>query len=402
MTETLLKELIQPASTKLVLLVLDGVSGLPYPGEAGTALQVARTPNLDDLAGRSSSGLLDPVAPGITPGSGPAHLGLFGYDPVGCAVGRGVLEALGAGFALRPGDLAIRVNFCTVDAAGVILDRRAGRLPTEENRRVVEKLRRALTVPGDVELFLGTAAEHRAYLVLRGEDLSDVVQETDPQRVGVPPLAASPLAPVAQRTAELLTDIVTQARTVLRDEEAASMLLLRGYSIHRPLPTFQQRYGLRALALADYPMYRGLAALVGMEVPPPRSALQERVAEMGTRWGDKDFYFLHYKKTDSAGEDGDFRRKVTAIEAADAVLPSIVALKPDVLVVTADHSTPCVVRAHSWHPVPVILHSRYCFPDGVPEFSEPACSRGSLGRMPSAFLMQVMLANAGRLKKYGA
>jgi 2,3-bisphosphoglycerate-independent phosphoglycerate mutase len=379
-TETLLKELIQPASTKLVLLVLDGVSGLPYPGEAGTALQVARTPNLDDLAGRSSSGLLDPVAPGITPGSGPAHLGLFGYDPVGCAVGRGVLEALGAGFALRPGDLAIRVNFCTVDAAGVILDRRAGRLPTEENRRVVEKLRRALTVPGDVELFLGTAAEHRAYLVLRGEDLSDVVQETDPQRVGVPPLAASPLAPVAQRTAELLTDIVTQARTVLRDEEAASMLLLRGYSIHRPLPTFQQRYGLRALALADYPMYRGLAALVGMEVPPPRSALQERVA----------------------GEDGDFRRKVTAIEAADAVLPSIVALKPDVLVVTADHSTPCVVRAHSWHPVPVILHSRYCFPDGVPEFSEPACSRGSLGRMPSAFLMQVMLANAGRLKKYGA
>jgi 2,3-bisphosphoglycerate-independent phosphoglycerate mutase len=284
----------------------------------------------------------------------------------------------------------------------VILDRRAGRLPTEENRRVVEKLRRALTVPGDVELFLGTAAEHRAYLVLRGEDLSDVVQETDPQRVGVPPLAASPLAPVAQRTAELLTDIVTQARTVLRDEEAASMLLLRGYSIHRPLPTFQQRYGLRALALADYPMYRGLAALVGMEVPPPRSALQERVAEMGTRWGDKDFYFLHYKKTDSAGEDGDFRRKVTAIEAADAVLPSIVALKPDVLVVTADHSTPCVVRAHSWHPVPVILHSRYCFPDGVPEFSEPACSRGSLGRMPSAFLMQVMLANAGRLKKYGA
>lgn len=402
MTETVLKKLVQPADTKLVLLVLDGVAGLPYPGEAGTALQVARTPNLDRLAGRSSCGLLDPVAPGITPGSGPAHLGLFGYDPVTCTVGRGVLEALGAGFALLPGDLAIRVNFCTVDGSGLIVDRRAGRLPTEDNRRVVERLRQSITVPGDVELFLGTAAEHRAYLVLRGPELSDALRETDPQGTGVPPLTPAALSPQARRTAQMLQDVVAQAQTVLHDEQAANMILLRGYSIHEALPTFEERYGLRALALADYPMYRGLAALVGMEVPAPRSVLQERVTEMGTRWADKDFFFLHFKKADSAGEDGDFRRKVSAVEEADGVLPSVLALGPDVLVVTADHATPCVLRSHSWHPVPMMLHSRYCLPDGVTGFNEIACTNGCLGRMPSALLMQVMLANAGRLRKYGA
>jgi 2,3-bisphosphoglycerate-independent phosphoglycerate mutase len=401
-TETLLKELVQPADTKLVLLVVDGLAGLPYPDHSGTALHAARTPNLDRLAKSSSCGLLDPIAPGITPGSGPAHLGLFGYDPVACAVGRGVLEALGAGFALLPGDLAIRVNFCTVDGSGVVVDRRAGRLPTDENRRVVERLRRSIVVRDGVELFLGTAAEHRAYLVLRGPDLSDAVRETDPQKTGVPPLTPDALEPEAGRSAELLHDFLAQAQTVLRDEQAANMLLLRGYSIHRPLPTFRERYGLRALALADYPMYRGLASLVGMEVPAPRPVLRERVAEMATRWTDWDFFFLHFKKADSAGEDGDFSRKVHVIEEVDAVIPSILALAPDVLVVTADHATPCILRAHSWHPVPLMLHSTYCLPDAVASFDEVACSSGCLGRMPSSLLMQVMLANAGRLRKYGA
>jgi 2,3-bisphosphoglycerate-independent phosphoglycerate mutase len=399
--DALLDGLIQQSDGKILLFVMDGVGDLPYPGAPGTALQAARTPNLDALAARSSCGLLDPVAPGITPGSGPAHLGLFGYDPVRWVVGRGVLEALGAGFSLKPGDLAIRANFCTLDAHGRVTDRRAGRIATQENRRLVAKLRSAADLP-QVDVFIGTAAEHRAYIVLRGGDLSAEIRETDPQKVGVPPLAPEPLSTEATRSAELLKTILGNAREALAGEDRANMLLLRGYAIHRPLPSFRERYGLRAIALADYPMYRGLAALVGMQVSPALPALEDRLAQMASNWTAYDFFFLHYKKPDSAGEDGDFPSKIRAIEHVDMLLPSALELEPDVVVITADHSTPCLLKAHSWHPVPVLLQSKHCLPDGVTEFHERACVTGSLGRMSSKQLMPVMLANAGRLRKYGA
>lgn len=396
----LLKELSQKTPTKILLVVCDGLGGLPDPTTGRTELETARTPNLDRLARGSSLGLATPVAAGITPGSGPGHLAIFGYDPLVHQVGRGVLSALGIDFPLEPSDVAARMNFCTLDDAGRIVDRRAGRIPTEQAALRIEKLR-AIRLPG-VELFVEPEMDYRAVLVLRGPGLGDRLTETDPQRTGVPPLPARGLDAASERTAELVNAFVERARAVLQHDHPANGVLLRGFARRPALPSLRELYQLDPAAIAVYPMYRGLARLVGMEVLPTGKTLADEIATLRASWDRHDFFFVHYKPTDSAGEDGDFARKVRAIEELDALLPDLLALKPDVFALTADHSTPAVMRSHSWHPVPFLLHSPWVLPGTAERFTEREAQRGGLGHFPQAEALSLLLAHAGKLLKYGA
>lgn len=396
-----IQSLIKTNESKIVLLVLDGLGGLPEASTGRTELEAASTPNLDRLAGHSICGLHQPVGPGITPGSGPSHLALFGYDPTEYQVGRGVLSALGIDFDLQPSDVAARGNFCTVDDKGRVTDRRAGRIPTEKNKELCALLRQIAL--DDVQLFVETVKEYRLLLVLRGDDLSPELADTDPQTLGHPPLEPEPLSPRANMTAELVREFLDQARQMLADHLPSNMVLLRGFSQLPGWPSIQEVYGLKAAAIAAYPMYRGVAKLVGMEVLEASTDLEDEFQVLEQEWDRYDFFFLHFKPTDSAGEDGDFDRKVALIEEADAQLPRLLALEPDVVIVTGDHSTPSLLQYHSWHPVPVLLWSRYCRPDGVDHFGERALMRGGLGpTLECVDLMPLALANALRLEKFGA
>ncbi|HEY8496373.1 MAG TPA: 2,3-bisphosphoglycerate-independent phosphoglycerate mutase [Limnochordales bacterium] len=399
-TIDLLKELAVPADTKIVLLVMDGLGGLPHPETGLTELETARTPNLDALARRGSLGLATPVAPGVTPGSAPAHLALFGYDAVKYRIGRGVLSAVGVGLDIKPEDVACRINFATMEN-GVITDRRAGRIPTEEAARLCQRLRE-IRLPG-VEIIIEPEMQYRAVVILRGPGLSEHVSDTDPQVTGRPPLPARALAPEAEATAELVNRFIAEANRVLAGEPRANTILVRGFGRLPAIPSFAELYQLRAAVLAIYPMYRGLAKIVGMTELPAGKSLADQVASLKQAWNDFDFFFIHVKGTDAAGEDGDFDRKVREIEAVDALLPEILALNPDVLVVTGDHSTPAALRSHSWHPVPVLLASRSARANPwVDGFGETACTRGTLGQLRSRDLMGLILAHAQRLKKFGA
>jgi 2,3-bisphosphoglycerate-independent phosphoglycerate mutase len=396
----LLRSLAQPGTAKIILCSLDGLGGLPRPDTGKSELETARIPNLHALASRSACGLLRHVGPGITPGSGPGHLGLFGYDPLRHPVGRGVLEALGIDFHLKPGDVAARGNFCTVDGQGRITDRRAGRISTELCVKLCEKLR-TITVDG-AEIVIEPVKEHRFVLVLRGDGLTGAVSETDPQALGVPPLPARALEPAAARTAVAVNQFVERARPLLRDSVPANMVLLRGFDRQPDIPLFPETFRLRAAAVAAYPMYRGLARLVGMDVLDTGPTFADEIATLARHWDGYDFFFLHYKDTDKAGEDGDFDAKVAALERFDARLPDILALRPDVLAVSGDHSTPSILAAHGWQPVPALVASAYCGADHVSRFTERDCAGGALGLVPAQDLMPVLMANALRLAKYGA
>ncbi len=390
-----------PDGGRIVLVVLDGVGGLPRAGTGKTELETARTPNLDALAGRGSLGMLTPVRPGITPGSGPGHLALFGYDPVRFHVGRGVLSALGIGFPLEVGDVAARLNLASFDDEGNVADRRAGRPSDEEGRRVVERVAEALEMPDGVEVFLRHVKEHRAVLVLRGEGLGSDLDDIDPQETGVPPDPPRPGDEASRRTADIVMDLLERARAILGDEEAVHGFLARGFARYERYPSVEERFGLRAAALARYPMYRGVARLVGMEIPAVPGSDEEAVALLEERWGEYDFSFVHFKAPDARGEDGDFDAKVEAIEAADALMSRIAALEPRVVAVTGDHSTPAAYRAHSWHSVPVLVASPWARPTAA-RFGEAACRGGDLGPVRGRDLMALMLAHAGRLEKFGA
>jgi 2,3-bisphosphoglycerate-independent phosphoglycerate mutase len=396
-----------PAKTKIVHLVMDGLGGLPRESGGRTELETANTPNLNALAGRSQLGLAVPVGPGITPGSGPAHLALFGYDPLTYDIGRGVLEALGIDFDLQPQDVAARGNFCTVDAAGLITDRRAGRIATEVNERLVALLR-AITLPG-VQTFVETVIEYRFVLVLRpsppgSQTLYANIRDTDPQQLGVPPLMAQAEDQASEPAAELVNRWLTAARQMLQAHPPANSLNLRGFAKDPCLPRFGDLYGLRAAAVAVYPMYKGVARLIGMDVlDVAGEAVEDQVETLRAHWGEYDYFYFHVKKTDSAGEDGDFARKASVIEHVDeAVVPAILSLDPDVLIITGDHSTPAVLKSHSWHPVPTLLWSRYCLPDGIDEFGERTCFQGSLGTFPATHELPLAMGHAARLTKYGA
>jgi 2,3-bisphosphoglycerate-independent phosphoglycerate mutase len=396
----LIRQLHEPSETKIVLLVADGLGGLPLEAGGKTELETARTPNLDACAREGVCGLSVPVLPGITPGSGPGHLGLFGYDPLEHRIGRGILEALGINFAVGPRDVAIRGNFCTVDAAGVITDRRAGRPTTERCVAMCKKLQE-IRIPG-VEIFVEPVREHRFVLVLRGDDLGDAVNDTDPQQTGHKPLPAHGADPHSENTARFVNRFVAEAARVLQNDAPTNMVTLRGFARYPKIETMQDVYGVKPVALAVYPMYKGLARLVGMDVPDAGATLGEQIEALRRLWGQYDFFFLHYKYTDSTGEDGNFAAKVEMIERFDAEVPKIRALNPDVLIVTGDHSTPSKLRSHSWHPVPTLLWAKTCRPDPVTEFGESYCLRGGLGQFQAMYLLPMALAHAGRLGKYGA
>ncbi|QDG54741.1 2,3-bisphosphoglycerate-independent phosphoglycerate mutase [Persicimonas caeni] len=396
-----IQNLVKPADSKIVLLVLDGLGGLPSGPQGRTELEAANTPNLDELARRGICGLHVPVGPGITPGSGPGHLGLFGYDPTEYKVGRGVLSALGVEFDLQHGDVAARGNFCTVDDEGLVTDRRAGRISTEKNEELCELLRE-IEVEG-AEIHIETVKEHRMLFVLRGEGLSDEINDTDPQETGKKPEEPVPATEAAQKTSRLVKEFLNQAAEKLADHAPANMLLLRGFAQRPGWPTFQEAFGLRSAAIASYPMYRGVAKLLGMDTLEGPASIEEKAAVAREHWDDYDFFFIHKKSVDSRGEDGDFEAKVRAIEEADAQLQALLDLEPDVVIVTGDHSTPAQLAYHSWHPVPVLLWSEQCRTDGVETFGERDCLRGGLGaRLPAVDLMPLALANALRLDKFGA
>lgn len=396
----LTRSLHQKNESKIVMLVADGLGGLPLEPGGPTELEAARTPNLDELARRGVQGGSIPVLPGITPGSGPGHLGLFGYDPLTYQIGRGALEATGIGFELEPNDVAVRCNFCTLDAQGNISDRRAGRIATEESAPLAIKLRE-VRVPG-VEVFVEPVKEHRFVVVFRGAGLGGNVHDTDPQATGVPPLDPVAIDADSQKTADVAKQFIAGARKLLAHEQKANGLTMRGFAAKPALPSYDEVYGLRAAAIAVYPMYKGLARLVGMQIVGQAQTLAEQIEILEANWDAFDFFFIHFKYTDSTGEDGDFDAKVGRIEELDAIVPRVTALDPAVLIVTGDHSTPCKLRSHSWHPVPTLLVSQFCRTDRCEAFSESESLRGGLGQFEAKYLMTLALANAGRLGKYGA
>lgn len=399
-THTLIRDLLVKNDSKIVMLVADGLGGLPMEPGGKTELETANTPNLDSLAGKGVQGASIPVAPGISPGSGPGHLGLFGYDPVKYLIGRGALEATGIGFELQPGDVAIRCNFCTLDADGNIADRRAGRIPTEQSTPLAIKLRE-VSVP-DVEIFVEPVKEHRFVVVLRGSGLGGNVRDTDPQATGVPPLDPVAGDVASQRTEAVAKQFLEQARKILADQPQANFHTMRGFAAKPDLPSYEEVYGLKAAAIAVYPMYKGLARLVGMQIVGAAQTLEEQIELLEQHWSDYDFFFVHFKYTDSTGEDGDFSGKVGRTEQFDAIIPRVEDLGPTVTIVTGDHSTPSFLRSHSWHPVPTLLVSDCCRPDGLQAFNEGTCFRGGLGQFEAKHLMTLALANAGRLAKFGA
>jgi 2,3-bisphosphoglycerate-independent phosphoglycerate mutase len=402
MDDAVLREIAAPNSSKVVLMVLDGLGGLPHPDTRRTELETADIPHLDRLAADSETGLTIPVAPGITPGSGPGHLALFGYDPIESNIGRGVLEAVGIEFPLGPDDVAARGNFCTVDESGAITDRRAGRIATDESARLVDRLRQ-IRLEG-AEALIEPVREHRFVLVLRGKDLSDDLLPggTDPQHEGLKPLPVQARSRAGERTAALFNAWIAQAAEILKDAHPANYTLLRGFAKPPTLPSIEERYGIRAGAIAVYPMYRGLAKLAGMTVIGRPANFQDEIATLAESWDSYDFFFVHYKPTDAAGEDGDFQRKVEALQAFDQMLPKVMELGPDVLMVAGDHSTPAIMAAHSWHPVPFLLHGPNMRAGDSDGFNEPQCRRGSLGVFPAREALQLAMAHAGRLQKFGA
>ncbi len=398
--QQLVRTLKTANDSKIVMLVADGLGGLPLQPGGPTELEAARAPNLDALARRGVSGSMIPIKPGITPGSGPGHLGLFGYDPVESLIGRGALEATGVGFALGPNDVAIRCNFCTLDADGNIADRRAGRIPSGQSGPLAVKLRE-VKISG-VEIFVEPVKEHRFVVVFRGEGLGGNVGDTDPQRTGVPPSDPEPGDKPSEKTAHVAREFLAKAQELLADQPKANGLTMRGFSKKPDLPTYEEAYGLKAAAIAVYPMYKGLAQLVGMEIVGRPGSLSEEIDVLKEAWDDYDFFFVHFKYTDSRGEDGDFPAKVKMVEQFDGIIPRVVELNPKVLIVTGDHSTPATLKGHSWHPVPTLLVADTCRPDGCEAFGEKEALHGGLGHFEAVYLMPLALAHAERLGKFGA
>jgi len=396
-----IRKLARVTPSKIVLLVMDGIGGLPHPETGRTELETAHIPNLDRVALEGICGMLHPVSPGITPGSAPGHMSLFGYDPMQYQFGRGIVEALGLDVEVLPGDVVARGNFCTVDDSGLVSDRRAGRPATELNHELCNLLNEGAKVK-DTEIALFPGKEHRFVIRLRGEGLSPEVTDTDPQYEGMAPLPAQALDSTGRRTALVANSVIEQARELLKDRHPANMLLLRGFSQRPDYPSLRDIYRLTPACIATYPMYRGVSRVVGMDILPAGETLQDQVEVLRRNYDSYDYFFVHYKKTDARGEDGDFDAKVKAVEELDAVLPALLDLKPDVFIVTGDHSTPAGLGMHSWHPVPVVLRARYCRTDEVTGFSEQACLRGGLGQLLAPELMPLAMANALKLNKFGA
>ena len=386
-------------SSKIVLLVVDGLGGLPHPDTGRSELETANLPNLDAMARESACGLTTPVLPGVAPGSGPGHLALFGYDPLKYIIGRGALEALGIEVELRPGDVAARGNFCTVDGDGNLVDRRAGRIPTELSAPLCARLD-TIELPG-VQVDVFPVQDYRFVLRLRGEGLSEAITETDPQITDVPALQVRPLESSAEKTANLVNEFVSQAGRLLSEEERGNMVLLRGWAQLPSLPPMGDIYRFNPAGIAAYPMYRGLATVANMRIIPTGHTFSDEVETLHQEFDNHDFFFIHYKPADAAGEDGDFDAKVKTLEDLDQLIPRIRELNPDVFMVAGDHSTPAIMAAHSWHPVPFMLHSKLTRGEGVKGFNERDCALGSVGSIPATNIMILAMSHSGKLTKYG-
>ena len=397
--EELFKDCYVSTSSKIVMLVVDGLGGLAHPDTGLSELETAHLPNLDAMARESACGLTTPVVPGVAPGSGPGHLALFGYDPLKHIIGRGALEALGIDVDLQPGDVAARGNFCTVDGSGSLVDRRAGRIPTELSAPLCHRLDQIEVEGAQLDVF--PVQDYRFVLRLRGQGLSEAISETDPQITGVSALEVLPISPEAQKTADMVNSFVSQAKRILAEEERGNMVLLRGWAQLPALPPMGDVYQLDPAGIAAYPMYRGLATVAGMNVIPTGRSFGDEVQTLHQRYQEHDFFFIHYKPADAAGEDGDFDAKVKCLEDLDPFIPQIRELEPDVFMVAGDHSTPAVMAAHSWHPVPFMLNSRLTRGEGIEGFNERACGLGSIGRIPATNVMLLALSHAGKFTKYG-
>jgi len=401
--EKIIKEIIKKNDKKILLLVMDGLGGLPEPTTHLTELETAKKPYLDEIARVGMCGLSIPVLPGITPGSGPAHLSLFGYDPVEHKIGRGVLEVLGVGIEMDKNDIAIRGNFATIDENNIVTDRRAGRIPTEQNQKLVQVLQEKIKAINGVEIIIKTVKEHRLAILLKGKNLSPDISENDPQKEGLPLRKITPLKKNAEFTAGILNEFLKQAEKILAQQNTkARTILLRGFSGIPDIESFEKKYLLNPVCIASYPMYKGLAKLVGMNVIAGLETIDDEIEILNKVYNDYDFFYLHYKKTDSAGEDGDFNRKVQTIEEFDTKIRGMKNLKFDVICLTGDHSTPSVLKGHSWHPVPIVIVSQNIIPDDVNSFTERACAKGMLGTIPATSIMYILLANALKLEKFGA
>lgn len=402
--QEIIHQLVNKTSSKIVLLVIDGLGGLPNKITNKTELETANIPNLNMLAIKSACGLIEPIGAGITPGSGPAHLALFGYNPLKYNLGRGLLSALGVDFNLTTNDLAVRGNFATIDEQGKIIDRRAGRIKTEENQKLCKVLEEIKI--DNIEIFVRTEREHRFVIIFRGDNLFEEVTDSDPQKIGLNPLKILPMRKEAEYTAQLLNNFVMQAKIKLSKFTPANMVLLRGYGKYTKIPSFEESYKLKAAAIAGYPMYRGLAKLVGMEVLKTGETIKEEFETLKENFNNYvnnyDFFYVHIKKTDSFGEDGDFDKKVEIIEETDRLLPMIIELNPDCLIITGDHSTPSICKAHSWHPVPILIYSPYCRLSKIKQFSEKECVYGELGKFSAQTVMSLALAHSNKLNKFGA
>ena len=399
------RNLIVENDSRIIFLVLDGVGGIRAPGFPQTALEAARTPNLDRIASESACGRSLPISIGVTPGSGPAHFALFGYDPLDPAndAGRGVVEVSGVGFDLLDTDIAIRGNFATMNKDGILADRRAGRIPHEEGVRICRKLSDAISEIDGVQIIIMPVREYRFGIVLRGEGLSPEIEETDPQQTGMKPLFPGARVKTAERTSRIIAKLVKMIDETLSGEEKANTALMRGISRKPSIEPFFDRYHLRGAAVAAYPLYRGVARLCGMDLfDTGFSPAEEFETVRSIYGGGHHFFFIHIKKTDSYGEDGNIEGKIKVIEEVDGCIDALLGLDPDVLVVTGDHSTPCAMKSHSWHPVPFMIRSRNCGRDASARFCESECDKGSLGIFPAKSIMEMVLANSGRLKKFGA
>ncbi|MFB0566419.1 MAG: 2,3-bisphosphoglycerate-independent phosphoglycerate mutase [Candidatus Aminicenantaceae bacterium] len=397
--EKIAVELTVSTSSKIVLLVLDGLGGLPREGK--TELEAAHTPRLDDLARKSVCGLTDSVFMGITPGSGPAHMALFGYNPLKYILGRGILEAMGLGIDVGKDDLVARGNFATLKD-NLIIDRRAGRIPTSENEKLCKKINSYIEKRKNPQITLFPGKEHRFVVRFREQGLSDSLSDADPQKENMPRPHAQPLSQKAEKTSHIVNAFLDEITLFLKDNPRANTILLRGFSKLPSIPSMEELYKLKPAAIANYPMYKGLARLVGMEVLSAGPKVNHLFESLEKHFTEYDFFFVHFKKTDSAGEDGNFVKKKEAIEEIDAFIPRLLSLEPDVAVVTSDHSTPWLLKSHSWHPNPFLLHSKTALPDNVTQFSEKDCSRGYLGRFQALYAMPLMLAHARKMKKFGA
>ncbi len=404
--DQLYSQLTIPCEAKLVLAVLDGLGDIATPEQNRTTpLEAAKTPHLDHLSQDAVQGRMDPVAPGIAPGSGPGHIALFGYDPIEHQVGRGVIEALGLGVDLQAGDVAARANFCTLDDNGIVTDRRAGRIKTETCQRLCDQIAQKVKSIEDVEVIIQPGKDHRFVVVFRGPGLGGPLSDADPHREGKPIPTAEPTGgkdTTADKTARIVSQFYQAVLPIIEKEHPANGFLMRGIAHQPSIPTFEERYRLRAASIATYPMYKGLAQLVGMTKLEGSQTIEQQFEQYLQEYNQYDYFFIHFKPTDMSGEDGDFDAKVRAIEEFDAALPTLMRKAPDVLAITGDHSTPCKVKAHSWHPQPVLLSSAYSGTDKLGRFTETTANGGSLGLFEAKYLIRHMQANAKMFDKFGA